>query len=430
MAELKHTCLRLCQTVDWLLEQSRLWQTEALEFLNDFSLLLYAAAYGGTADLLVFDRFFREPKRQEVTEGILSRYPSLKELDYEFGRGLKRISDEAWRELAECFHAFSPEGQLQKYGGKLFDYVLQSMYRKERISNFITPQSLAHMMADMLEPRQGELVIDPVCGCGRLLTAAAARCGGGRYIGNDLDGRIRTTAFFNTALHGMKDVELYQEDFLRGTWERQGDLILANPPYSDDVHATIRFLKKIMGTLKMGGRCGVLVPEGFLTNAVNAHVIAMRQILLCQYSLEAVISLPRKIYRPYTFSKSSLILVKKEKASPGHLTFFGSVAEYEGPENQFSDQVYGREMKRIAEAWKGWRRGECGSDTVRGNTGFWVASLEEIREKGYVFGADYYQKSKYKYTKPQRDKVWDNIFAGQKELERFVSDYFREDSAI
>lgn len=428
MAVWRSACVELCRTVDGLLEENGMWQTAALELFNDFSLILYALTFDRDADSTSFDDLLRGPEYQRVIEKILGRYPDLKEFNYEFGRGLGKLREEAWRELAAGFRVCAGEEQLRECGGEIFDYVLQSMYRKEQIGNFITPQPLAELMADMLEPKQGELVIDPVCGCGRLLTAAAARCRDCRYIGNDLDGRIRTTAFFNMAFHGLRGAELYQKDFLRGIWERKGDLILANPPYSDDIHETIRFLKKIMETLKTGARCGVLVPEGFLTNAANAQVIAMRRILTCRYSLEAVISLPRKIYRPYTFSKSSLILLKKESPSPGHLTFFDSVAEYEGPENQFSDEAYGREMRRIAEAWKRWR--QHGKARVSGDDGFWAASLEEIEAKGYVLGAEDYRKSGYEYVKPRRNQVWDDIFAGQNELERSALDYFREDSAI
>lgn len=429
MAEIENLRLRIFQTVDRLLEQSWLWQADAMAFLNDFSLLLYVLALSGADDNVSFGKALRKTDQQRLVGSILMKYPNLKELDYEFGRELKTISDDTWRELMECLTEFSLEKESQKYAGEIFDYTLQSMYIKEKISNFITPQSLADMMAEMLDPKPGERVIDPVCGCGRLLTAAAARCQECQYIGNDIDGKIKVTAFFHTAIHGLKDITFYQKDFLKEAWKEEGDLILANPPYNEQINHTIDFIKKIMDALKDGGRCGVLLPEGFLNNSVSADVIGARRFLLENYSLEAVISLPKKMYSPYMISKSSLILLKKKIVSSKHLTFFSSVPEYQGPEHQISDEVYRPDMGKIAKAWKLWKQGQhMGHDVGEGGI-FQAASLKEIKKNGFIFAADFYQKSEIKYTQLQKDKVWDSINAGQKALQCFVSDYFGEDSA-
>ncbi|MCI8401797.1 MAG: SAM-dependent DNA methyltransferase [Lachnospiraceae bacterium] len=416
---------RLHQMADELMGQVWLRRAEGVVFLNDFSLLLYGLRAGGD--------FLPQPgeeDRERVTAQILTAHTELRRLDYEFGRALRKLSREAWHEVLWCLKKLSQSGGIQESVRAMFDILLQGMYAREKISYFITPRTLAGMMAEMLKPKPGETVMDPVCGSGRLLAAAGEECRGCRYIGIDIDKEIRTAAFFHMAFRNMSGVELYQGDFLKEGRKETADVILANPPYSDDIHETVSFVEKIMDTLRVGGRCGILVPEGFLTNVINRDLVTMRQSLLDKYSLEGVISLPRKIYKPYTVSKSSLILLEKHQAKPEHRVFFSSIPEYDGPENEFSDRVYEQSMKAAVKAWELWKKGtgEC-SDTD-GNEIFWTASRNEIREREYIFGAGHYQTAEYMHRTQQGKELWESIRLEQEELERIVRHYFREDFTI
>lgn len=393
-------------------------QTEALGFLNDFALLLYGMKTDGEA---LISRL-KGAGRQQVIDECLCRYAELREQDYEFGRALTAMDEDEGHNLTEYLVRWHSCENIEESAAKILDDLLQTMYTNGIMGNFITPLSLADMMARMLEPMAGEVVMDPVCGCGRLLVAAAKRCRDCRYIGMDLDKEIKTTAFFNTSFNGMTDVTLYQGDFLKNPGKEKVDVILANPPYSDDIRETLNFIDRMIYTLKEEGRCGILVPEGFLTNTINGDVVRMRRNILVNHSLECVISLPRKIYKPYTVSKSSLVLLSNQPSLPGHQVFFGDIPEYVGPENEFSDTVYEQSIKQITEAWKRWKKGE--------KDDFWTASLEEIKEKEYIFGANHYQRSKYRYVSQQGRELWERILKGQEKLNDSVYRYFREDSEI
>ncbi len=417
---------QLYQAADRMLDRLWLRQTEALDFLNDASLFLYALAKGQPD----FPGTLEHLKCRNILERILNNHRELEPLNYRFGQALQAVNEDVWHDLRECLRLAASDRQPEESAARLFDYLLQQMYVREKIGNFLTPRTLADMMAQILNPEPGQIVLDPVCGSGRLLIAAAESCKDCHCIGIDLDEKIRTTAFFNMAFHGVAHGKLYGEDFLREPRKEQGDVIMANPPYSDDIHETIHFVEKIMDALRQGGRCGILVPEGFLTSVGNRDVVAVRQDLLCRHSLEGVISLPRKLYRPYTISKSSLILLKKQPALPGEAVFFGHVPEYDGAESEFSDAVYEQDMRRIAKAWKFRKQGQRTKNDKVGEEIFWRASLEEIKEKGYIFGADHYRKSDYTYKNWRWEGFRERILAGQEELERDMDHYFREDSVI
>ena len=169
---------------------------------------------------------------------------------------------------------------------------------------------------------------DPACGTGRLLAAAYAQCPECVLVGGDIREESAELAFFNLYFSGGASASLYTEDFLSDGQDRQADLILSNPPYTDlrlsnpsyteaggdRSGVTARFLDRILHRLKMGGRCAVLVPQGFLTNTSSRMVKEERRAILERYTLEAVISLPRKIYSPYTMSYSSMLLIRKEES--------------------------------------------------------------------------------------------------------------------
>ena len=72
----------------------------------------------------------------------------------------------------------------------------------------------------------------------------------------------------------------------------------------------ILFLKYMMESLRPGGRCGVIVPEGLLFGSTGAHKEIRRQ-LIENNRVEAVLSLPGGVFQPYSGVKTSVLLFKK-----------------------------------------------------------------------------------------------------------------------
>ena len=143
-------------------------------------------------------------------------------------------------------------------------------------------------------------------------------------------------ATMNLTLRGLPNVRILLRNVLTTTLdpERRAELslpadghhvVLANPPFSgrldkdrivDEVRVgtstatELLFLKYMMDSLRAGGRCGVIVPEGVLFGSTTAHKELRRQ-LIENNRVEAVLSLPGGVFQPYSGVKTSVLFFKK-----------------------------------------------------------------------------------------------------------------------
>lgn len=410
--------------INFLLEN--LGSIEPGDFLCDVSLLLY----GMNEDEVDSTLFLSANKLewQAGLEKLCSKSHWLRRQRFTFGRALAVMDGKRVSYLSDFLqNIISDKTNLYENSSEAYSYLLQTMFSQQYIKDFITPSTLCSLMACMIAPQKGEVILEPVCGSGRLLVEAAKRNRDCVLTGIDTNARMIVIAFFNLYFNGKIPATLYHMNFLEDLNEcNRFDVVLANPPYGDDIHMTIDFVDKIMEMLKTGGRCGILVPEGFLTSTVR-DVVETRRRMLEVYTLEGIVALPRKIYKPYTESNSSLILLRKQSAAPGYTVFLSRLPEWDGGNNGFSDQVYKQDMDRIAAAWQYhneknndlWRL--CGDDIA------WSVSSEEIRCNDYIFAADSYIKPEFLLPETQLEELRDNVMDSYDKLEQAIDNYFDGD---
>ena len=143
-------------------------------------------------------------------------------------------------------------------------------------------------------------------------------------------------ATMNLTLRGLPNVRILLRNVLTTSLDAEKkeelqlpdegyQVVLANPPFAgkidsdrvvDDVKVgnakstEVLFLKYMMESLRAGGRCGVIVPEGLLFGSTGAHKEIRRQ-LIENNRVEAVMSLPGGVFQPYSGVKTSVLLFKK-----------------------------------------------------------------------------------------------------------------------
>jgi type I restriction enzyme M protein len=256
--------------------------------------------------------------------------------------------------------------------GDLFEHVLRQIKQAGELGQFRTPRHVIRTIVEMIDPKVGETIYDPAAGTAGFLVAAynhmrlansspsaivtaeldgkpqrrglgdklsaaqVSALNSATFFGNDVDPKMVRLATMNLTLRGLPDVRIQLRNVLTTTQdaERKAELglpangfhvILANPPFSgrvdrdrivEDVKVgtttatELLFLKYMMDSLRPGGRCGVIVPEGVLFGSTGAHKELRRQ-LIENNRVEAVLSLPGGVFQPYSGVKTSVLLFRK-----------------------------------------------------------------------------------------------------------------------
>lgn len=342
--------------------------------------------------------------------------------------------------------------------GDLYEYLLSKLTTAGINGQFRTPRHIIRLMVDMLEPKATEIIGDPACGTGgflvsvmqHLLEAYTSPEGviketdpetgaiekiytgdlleehrdhirSGMFHGYDFDATMLRIAAMNLMLHGVDDPDIHYQDTLStGFTERfpkaatEGfDLILANPPFKgqldfEDVHGSLLrqvktkktellFVALILRMLKTGGRSGTIVPDGVLFGSSSAHQ-ALRKLLIDSNQLEAVISLPSGVFKPYA-GVSTAILVFTKGGRTDNVFFYDMQADG----FSLDDKREPIKESDLPDCLRRWQARDAIRDRERSTKAFFV-SASEIKEANYDLSISRYKQTVYEqieYDRPQ-----------------------------
>uniref|UniRef100_UPI003566CD7A HsdM family class I SAM-dependent methyltransferase n=1 Tax=Roseovarius sp. TaxID=1486281 RepID=UPI003566CD7A len=182
------------------------------------------------------------------------------------------------------------------------------------------------------------------------------------------------------------------------------DIVLANPPFKgsldfEDVHAgllrqvktkktELLFLVLILRMLKTGGRSATIVPDGVLFGSSTAHV-ALRKLLIDHNQLEAVISLPSGVFKPYAGVSTGILVFTKGGRTDD--VFFYDV---EADGYSLDDKRDPIEANDLPDCIAAWRNRDPKRDTDRKKKAFFVPA-DDIREANYDLSLSKYKERTY-----------------------------------
>ncbi len=149
------------------------------------------------------------------------------------------------------------------------------------------------------------------------------------FTGIEFDSTMLRIGAMNLQLHGIENPQLIGRDALSEANKDvrdQFDLILANPPFKgavdyDGVESSLLktvktkktellFLSLILRMMKIGGRCAGIIPDGVLFGSSNAHK-QLRQTIVEGHKLDAVISMPSGVFKPYAGVSTAILIFTK-----------------------------------------------------------------------------------------------------------------------
>jgi type I restriction enzyme M protein len=247
--------------------------------------------------------------------------------------------------------------------GDVYEYLLGKIASAGKNGQFRTPRHIIKMMVDMVQPTVEDVICDPSSGtCGFLVAA-------GEYIrehyptelykedvkkhfqdkmfmGMEFDPTMIRIGAMNLMLHGIENPQLSDVDSLSEAntgFTEKATIVLANPPFKgsldreavdtkilnvvDSKKTELLFMALILKGLKLGGRAAVIVPDGVLFGSSNAHMQVRKEIVDRQ-KLQAVISMPSGVFKPYAgVSTAILLFTKTESGGTDNVWFYDMQAD-------------------------------------------------------------------------------------------------------
>ena len=338
--------------------------------------------------------------------------------------------------------------------GDIYEYLLSKLSTAGVNGQFRTPRHIIRMMVEMMDPQPEEVICDPACGTGGFLVEAGSylknkykneiffdRDRKDHYMnrmfhGYDMDRTMLRIGAMNMMTHGIDNPSIeYRDSLSDQNPDREAySLILANPPFKGSLDADIvsadllklcktkktelLFLALFLRMLKVGGRCACIVPDGVLFGSSTAHK-AIRKEIVESHRLEAVISMPSGVFKPYAgVSTAVLVFTKTGHGGTDDVWFYDMKADgfslddkrTEVKENDIPD-IVARFHNRGAE-----------KDRARTEQSFMVPK-EEIAENGYDLSINKYKQVEYV---PVEYPPTAEILADLHELERQITQGLKE----
>jgi type I restriction enzyme M protein len=379
------------------------------------------------------------------------------------------IIDEIYAELERERQEAGQE--FQDVQGDLYEYLLSEIASAGKNGQFRTPRHIIQMIVSLVDPKLGEEICDPACGTGGFLlgayqhiltahTSPALRSIGEDGIergiagdrltdprqwealksktfhGFDFDTTMVRIGLMNLLLHGIDRPQLgYQDTLSKSFTERERyDVVLANPPFKGsidkgDINEDLRlkttktellFVNRIMNLLRVGGRAGVIVPDGVLFGSSNAHK-DLRKMLIEECELQGIVKMPSGVFKPYAgVSTAALIFAKGGKTE--------SVWYYDMKADGFSlddkrERIAENDIPDVIARWRG---RDPKKDSDRTGKAFCVP-VDEIRAHGYELGINLYKEAAHTIIEYEAPEV---ILRRLRDLEKEIDRELTELEAL
>jgi len=349
--------------------------------------------------------------------------------------------------------------------GDIYEYLLSEISQSGKNGQFRTPRHIIRMIVELVDPKLGNKICDPACGTGGFLIGAynhilkentdpenieydedgaPHNLTGDKIVdkkhwkflweksfyGYDFDTTMVRIGLMNMVLHGIANPLIRYSDTLSKSFQERElyDIILANPPFkgsvdrsdvAEDLTVTgkskkpkteLLFLNLFTNMLIPGGRCGVIVPDGVLFGSSNAHVDT-RKLILDKCGLEAVISMPAGVFKPYAgVSTAVLVFTKGEKTD--RVWFYDMEADGYSLDDKRT-KIDKNDIPDIIEKWNARNKNK---ESKKGEKWLWV-DYEEIKKNKYDLSVSRYKPIEYEEIKYEAPSA---IIAGTLSLEQQI----------
>lgn len=396
------------------------------------------------------DRIFSEDEQ----EYRWSRFKNLGDVDivyklvqekvFPFIKGLHSDKDSAYaRYMGDAIFKIPTPGLLSKIidgidglniqeaaeggdsKGDLYEYLLSKVATAGTNGQFRTPRHIIKMMVEMVKPNPSDTIIDPAMGSAGFLCEAQLylrehhkdmlldaelrnHFNNEMFYGNDMDTTMLRIGAMNMMLHGVKNPNISYRDSLseQNSDEEKYSLVLANPPFKGSLDAEsvsasllkvtktkkteLLFLALFLRILQKGGRAAVIVPDGVLFGSSKAHK-QIRQELVDNNKLQAVISMPSGVFKPYAGVSTAILFFTKTGAGGTDKVWF---YDMKADGLSLDDKRQAVDANDIPDIISRYENLSDEENRQRTEQSFMVP-VEEIRDNGYDLSINKYKEIVY-----------------------------------
>ena len=286
--------------------------------------------------------------------------------------------------------------------GDIYENILKDLQSAGNYGEFYTPRAITEIMTELLNPRLGEIVLDPACGTGGFLTCAIEHIR--KEVKTDEDMQLLAKnirgselkplpfmlAVTSLILHDIEVPAIEYKDSLAREYTaiKEPDrvhVILANPPFGASVSDGIEtnypltyrttesadlFLLMMIRLLKIEGRAAIVLPDGSLTgDGVKARI---RQHWLESCNLHTIVRLPNSVFQPYASVATNLLFFTKGK--PTQEIWYWQHQLPEGVKSYSKTKPIQKTEFELLKAW--W-------DKRVENEQAWKVSIEDLKANNY-----------------------------------------------
>ena len=297
----------------------------------------------------------------------------------------------------------------RRHFGDVYEQLLNDLQSAGNAGEYYTPRAVTAFMVDRIDPKPGELLLDPSCGTGGFLTCAirhmrenyvktpedeeALRSGLRAVEKKQLPHMLCAT---NMLLHGIEDPSFVRRDntlarpYISYSESDRVDIILTNPPFGgreeDGIESNFPthfrtketadlFLALFIRLLKPGGRAGIVLPDGSLFG--EGVKTRLKEHLLEECNLHTIVRLPNSVFRPYASIGTNLLFF--EKGQPTQEVWF---YEHRVPEGQkaysMTRPIRVDHLKGCVDWW-----GEAKREDRQESEVTWKVTINEIKARNY-----------------------------------------------
>ena len=297
----------------------------------------------------------------------------------------------------------------REHFGEFYEQLLNDLQSAGNAGEYYTPRAVTAFMADRIDPKPGEILLDPACGTGGFLTCAIRHMRK-KYVKRPDDERKMQAALravekkqlphmlcvTNMLLHNIQDPSFVRHDntlarpYISYTQSDRVDIVLTNPPFGgreeDGIESNFPkhfqtretadlFLALIVRLLKSSGRAAVILPDGTLFG--EGVKTRLKEHLMEECNLHTIVRLPNSVFRPYASIGTNLLFF--EKGTPTKDIWF---YEHRVPEGQkaysMTKPIRFEHLQGCIDWWGGkTRKGR--EETPQA----WKVTLEEVKARGY-----------------------------------------------